>query len=84
VTALPDFLPDNLLSAGLREEHAYVFTIGMLNEEPVQDFVDQVRQREGIVPPENAEELTYNLEHHPPGQFQAEALDFAATYFEVA
>lgn len=76
------FLPDYLQPVRLRDKQAYAFTIGTLNEKPVQDFVDQVRQREGIVPPENAEELAYNLDHHPPERFEAEALEFTKAYFE--
>lgn len=79
---MSSFLPDDLQPIRPRDKHAYAFTIGTLNAEPVQGSIDQVRGREGIVPPENAEELAYNLEHHPPARFEAEALAFAEVYFE--
>lgn len=74
--------PENLQPGNLRDKYAYAFTIGLLNEEPVQDFIDRVRAREDITPPENAEELAYNLERYPPEQFEAEAFEFLLTHIE--
>lgn len=39
---MPSFLPDDLQPVGLRDKHAYAFTIGTLNEESTQDLVDQI------------------------------------------
>ncbi|MHB8995886.1 MAG: hypothetical protein ACYC63_11630 [Armatimonadota bacterium] len=71
-----------LRPGNLREKHAYAFTIGLLNEEPVQDFIDRVRRREKITPPEDAGELAYNLDHYSPEDYEAEAFEFAMDYIE--
>ena len=48
--------PENLQAGNLGDKYVYAFTIGLMNEEPIQDFIDRVRGPEGIIPPENAED----------------------------
>lgn len=79
---MPELSPDDLKPGNLQGKYAYAYTIGLLSEDPVQEFVDRVRRREGIAAPENAEDLAYNLEHHAPEELEPEAFEFLLTHIE--
>lgn len=52
---------------------ADAIVIGFLENDRIVSFVQRVRAREGIVPPESPRELKYNLRRHPPDQFLSAA-----------
>lgn len=66
---------------GAPDKLAQAMTFRLISSEKYQRFVTSIRDREGIVTPETLDDLPYNLEHHPPENFEAEACDFALRYF---
>jgi hypothetical protein len=64
-------------SVGAPDKLAYAITCELLSGKLYQYFVDCVRRRERIMPPETVEQLHGNLELFPPEQFEAEAADVA-------
>lgn len=79
---LQSFFPESIYLNPMRENLKYALTIGLLNQDNVMDFVDMIRSRENIVPPENAEELAFNLKHYPPKQFEKEAVKVIEEFIE--
>ncbi len=62
---------------GAPDKLADAITWRLISSEKYQRFVESIRDREDIVPAETLDGLRYNLEHHPPENFEAEACDFA-------
>jgi len=59
-----------------------MLSVHVLQADPVQRFVSDVRTREGIVPPIVHEDLQANLRDHPPEQFEEQALPVAREVLE--
>lgn len=68
MTAQPSFHP-----AKTRKGIPDGITIGILELPKIVSFVERIRAREGIVPPETRRELKENLRLHPPTKFEPEA-----------
>lgn len=75
---MSDFDPEFI---GTPDKLARAITFRLISSEKYQRFVESIRDREDIVPPESIENLPYVLEHYPPENFEAEACDFAFRTF---
>lgn len=66
------------------EQIGLLLSVGLLKDEPVREFIERVREREGIYPPVDREELEENLRAFPPESFIAESLPVAEKAVEAA
>lgn len=59
-------------------------SISLLRKPELAEYIDEVREREGIMPPETRDELDENLANHPPEALLADATAFAETFWSRA